>query len=122
MRNVADLTFDSYFRSKNEPGQWICWHFHEKRARPTHYTIKSAPSLVESRPDGIGSTERDRKTDDLNFKANLDTASFALSNSSEGRFIRLTQTGQNHQGRDQFAINAFEVFGTLLEERKETSK
>jgi hypothetical protein len=36
---LADLTSIEQFGSKNEPGQWICWDFHEMRVRPTHYTV-----------------------------------------------------------------------------------
>jgi hypothetical protein len=42
VRNVADLTSDSCFCSENEPGQWVCWDFHEMRVRPAHYTIRTA--------------------------------------------------------------------------------
>jgi hypothetical protein len=40
-KNVADLSAYSYFMSDDEPHQWICWDFHEKRVRPTHYTIET---------------------------------------------------------------------------------
>jgi hypothetical protein len=65
LRNVADLTSDWEFWSKNEPGQWICWDFHEMRVRPTHYTIStwlSKLSLVESSLDRETWTEMNRKT------------------------------------------------------------
>jgi hypothetical protein len=39
LKNVADLTSDSYFNSKYDPGQWICWDFRAMRVRPTHYAI-----------------------------------------------------------------------------------
>jgi hypothetical protein len=42
LRNLADLTSGTNFRSKNEPGQWVCWDFHQMRVRPTHYTIGTA--------------------------------------------------------------------------------
>jgi hypothetical protein len=141
VRNVADPTSNSSFMSKNEPGQWICWNFHEMRLRPTHYTIKCyglKSWVVEGSLDFTNWTEIDRKTNNENFKS-LDshttftsdfgeylwkTASFAVSNWAECRFIRLTQTGKSHffttQGfthyeDDQLAILAFEFFGTLLE-------
>jgi hypothetical protein len=43
---LADLTSDSAFQSKKEPGQWVCWDFGEMRVHPTHYTIRS--SLLKS--------------------------------------------------------------------------
>jgi hypothetical protein len=114
VRNVADLISESYFCSKDEPGQWICWDFHEMRVRPTHYTIKSERLkswVVESSLDGVVWTEIDRKTD----KAFYGQASFAVSKLAECRFIRLTQTGRRHCGDDNLLIFAFEFFGTLLE-------
>jgi hypothetical protein len=118
-KNLADLTSDSYFGSKNEPGQWVCLDFHKMRVRPTHYTIRSYSLkswVVESSLDGEAWTEIDRKTDNWDFKAGYwATASFAVSKSAECRFIRLSQTGERHAGDDYLAIRAFEVFGTLLE-------
>jgi hypothetical protein len=119
LRNVADLTSGSSFSSRDEPGQWICWNFHELRVRPTHYTLHSnglKSWVVESSLDGEAWTEIDRKTDNQDFNVyRWETASFAVSKSAEGRFIRLTQTDQSHLGFDVLDIKAFEFFGTLLE-------
>jgi hypothetical protein len=117
VRNVADLTSDSEFCSKNEPGQWIRWDFHEMRVRPTHYTIRTGllkSWVVESSLDGEAWTEIDRKTDNWDFYWCWMAASFAVSK-AECRFIRLTQTGKGHDGNDDLRIYAFEFFGTLLE-------
>jgi hypothetical protein len=130
LRNVADLTSDSYFTSRHEPGQWICWDFHETRVRPTHYTIKSLNLkswVIESSLDGRSWTEIDRQMDNYDFRRNtpfapVKSASFAVSNSTECCFIRLTQTGKNHAGSDFLSIRVFEVFGTLIESREQTSK
>jgi hypothetical protein len=119
LRNVADLTdTDSAFDSKEEPGQWVCWDFHKMRVRPTNYTIRTdllKSWVVESSLDGEAWTEIDRKTDNEDFMDGWETASFAVSNSAECRFIRLTQTGKNHKGSDYLHIQAFEVFGTFFE-------
>jgi hypothetical protein len=124
LRNAADFTSDSCFASKGEPGQWVCWDFHELRIRPTDYTIRSGALkshwlkswVVESSLDGEAWTEIDRKTDNEDFKAgNWETASFAVSKPAECRLIRLTHTGQNHNGNDCLLIAAVEFFGTLLE-------
>jgi hypothetical protein len=71
--------------------------------------------VVESSLDGEAWTRIDRKTDNKDFNGCWETASFAVSNSAECRFIRLTQTGQRHWGDDYLFIRAFEFFGTLLE-------
>jgi hypothetical protein len=118
-RNIGDVIDHCAFWSKNEPGQWICWDFHEMRVRPTHYTIESgSPRLkswvIESSLDGENWTEIDRKADSTDFQRIRDTASFTVSNPSECRFIRLTHTA-NHSGNDYLAIMAFDFFGILLE-------
>jgi hypothetical protein len=116
-KNVADLTSDSYFLSKNEPGQWVCWDFRERRVRPTHYTIRGwdlKSWVVEGSLDGRSWTEIDRQTDNQDFKDG-NTVSFAVSNPAEFRFIRLTQTCKNHLGDDYLALHGVEFFGTLSE-------
>jgi hypothetical protein len=121
VRNAADPASESFFTSKNEPGQWICWDFRDRRLRPTHYAIKNyglKSWVVESSLDGENSTEINRKTDNKDLKYGWRTASFAVSNSSECHFIRLTQTDKRHGGKDFLFIGAFEVFGTLLESRE----
>jgi uncharacterized coiled-coil protein SlyX len=118
VRNLADLTFNPWFLSKNEPGQWVCWDFREMRIRPTHYTIGSAHLkswVVESSLDFVNWTEIHRKTDDRDFNGHWMTKSFAVSKSVECRFVRLTQAGKTHERNDYLHIQAFEFFGTLLE-------
>jgi hypothetical protein len=111
--SLADLRSESHFCSRCQPGQWVCWDFHEMRVRPTHYTIRS-PSLtswvLESSLDGEAWTVIDWK--EAQWAA---TATFAVSNSAECRFIRLTQTGPSSCGMNVLSICALEVFGTLLE-------
>jgi hypothetical protein len=117
VRNAANLTSELFFRSKDEPGQWIRWDFRELRVRPTHYTINSfwlKSWVVEGSLDGEAWTEIDRTTDNEDFKA-WEPASFAVANSAECRFIRLTQTDKRHCRDDTLTIRAFEFFGTLLE-------
>jgi hypothetical protein len=121
VRNVADLTdSDSHFTSQDEPDQWVCWDFHELRVRPTHYTLESISLkswVVESSIDGLNWTVIDQQMDNTALY-DLDEnniASFAVSKLVECRFIRLTQTGENHYDDDQLAMLAFEVFGRLIE-------
>jgi hypothetical protein len=121
VKNVADLAYGSCFHSTSEPGQWVCWDFRELCVRPTHYTIRAGylkSWVLQSSQDFINWTEIDRKTDNQDFKGyNWTAASFAVSNSAEYPFIRLTQTGKNHRRNYSLSIAAFEVFGALLERR-----
>jgi hypothetical protein len=117
LRNVADLTFDTCFCSRNEPGQWVCWYFHDVRVRPTHYTIKSYSLkswVIEGSLDCMNWTEIARKNN-YDLEKLPFVASFAVSKQVESRFIRLTQTGLNNRGTFILRIDAFECFGTLLE-------
>jgi hypothetical protein len=64
LRNVADLTSESFFNSKNEPGQWVSWDFHGMRVLPAHYTIRSEDLklwVIESSLAGEAWTEIDRE-------------------------------------------------------------
>jgi hypothetical protein len=117
-RNIADLISRSCFYSKDEPDRWVCWDFHEMRVSPTHYTIKCLRLkswVIESSLDGEVWTEIDRKTDIEDFKGSWTPASFAVSNSAPCRFVRLTQTGENHGNRYTLYTKAVEIFGTLFE-------
>jgi hypothetical protein len=117
LKHVADLTSDSGFWSKDEPGQWVCWDFREMRVRPTHYTIRAdclKSWVVEGSLDGSSWTEIDWQTDNQHFMG-TNTASFAVSKPAEFRFIRLTQTGQNHGHDDRRILGAVEFFVALSE-------
>jgi uncharacterized coiled-coil protein SlyX len=118
VRNVVDFTCDSKFWSKNEPGQWICCDFQEMRVRPTHYSARAyglRSWVVECSLDGVNWTEIDRQSDSSILKGSGLVATFAVSNSTECRFIRLTQTGISHTQSNYLVIQGLEFFGTLLE-------
>jgi hypothetical protein len=118
LKNVADLTAISRFRSKkDELGQWICWDFHEMRLCPTNYTIKTnflKSWVVEGSLDGQNWTEIDGQSNDQVFPY-LTTVSFTVSNPMECRFIRLTQTDKNHLGDGELRLTSVEFFGALSE-------
>jgi hypothetical protein len=120
LKNVADLTSDLTFDSKDEPAQWVCWDFREMRVRPTCYTISAfglRSWVVEGSLDGLSWTEIDRQTDipDFNNPFSAEMASFAVSNPAAFRFIRLTQIGKRYYGPDELSLCAVEFFGTLSE-------
>jgi hypothetical protein len=89
--NVADFTSNSWFLSKNEPGQCVCWAFHDMRVRPSRYTIKAAylkSWVVESSLDFVNWTEIDRKTDNEDFKAERWETAFHPSDSDKRKSQR----------------------------------
>jgi hypothetical protein len=112
--NVADLTSESLFRSKDEPGQWICWDFGEMRVRPTHYTLRAwgmRSWITEASADNKNWQPIDRQTNSTYFKS-LSTVSFPISNATECRFLRLTEHSDD---RPTMALRVVEFFGTLWE-------
>jgi hypothetical protein len=112
LKNAADLTLDSYFKSEDEPGQWICWDFREMRVRPTHYTIATVSLkswIVEGSSDGRSWAEIDHRTEST--KGNTSTR--PISNPRVWRFIRLTQTAKSHDRDDTLSLRAVEFFGTI---------
>jgi hypothetical protein len=113
---AADLTSDTFFYTPDEPGQWICWDFGEMRVRPTHYTIRTCSLkswVVECSLDGSSWMEIDRQTGNGNFKSDWNTASFTVSNPTESRLIRLTQTEKNNSDDNYLPLVAVEFFGIL---------
>jgi hypothetical protein len=71
--------------------------------------------VIESSLDGKVWTELDRKINNNDLKEWPYAASYPVSDSTEFRFIRLTQTGNNLCGDDRLIIRYFEVFGNFLE-------
>jgi hypothetical protein len=125
-KHVLDYKSFSYFHSWDQPNQWICLDFGERRVRPTNYAIRRVEYfqgdgthlkswIVESSLDGEDWAEIDRRTDNYDLCQDSPVVAFDVSNSAECRFIRLTQIGENHNGDDHLSISAFELFGTLLE-------
>jgi hypothetical protein len=133
LKNVADVTSNSYFESQNEPGQWVVWDFRGMRVRLTHYTVWAQylkAWVLEGSLDGSRWTEIDWQTNGV-FKPYIGARktqmpggvpfherSIAVANPGEFRFIRLTQTEKNNRGRsgtDELFLYAVEFFGTLSE-------
>jgi hypothetical protein len=116
---AADADFSSWFLSRDEPGQWVCWDFREMRVRPTHYSIATSSLrswLLEGSVDGERWAEFDRQTDRMDFMFHSNCPEwgitpFAVANPLECRFIRLTQTGESAGMR----LDIVEFFGTLSE-------
>jgi hypothetical protein len=116
--NVAGAASDSWFFSRDDPGQWLCWDFGELRLRPTNYTVSShllRSWVVEGSVNGAIWTVIDRQSDNQDFKRKANVASFDVSESVECRFVRLSQTDENHRNGYILAIDTVEFFGTLVE-------
>jgi hypothetical protein len=119
LTGVTNLASNSWprFYSQDWSCQWVRWDFQDLRIRPTHYTVRSIllkSWVIEGSRDDWGWTEIDRRTNTGAFRQ-LSTASFTVANPGKFRFIRLTQTGENHAGDDRLCLVGVEFFGTLFE-------
>jgi hypothetical protein len=123
--NLAAVSSRLIFSSKNEPGQWLQWDFHEMHVIPTQYSIQAHGStrngshlrswVLERSIDGLTWTELDRRTHSDDFNGPNSVHAFSIPKSIECRFIRLRQTGKNHEGNDMLAFCHFEIFGFLVD-------
>jgi hypothetical protein len=121
LRNVADLTSYSYFCSKHEPDQWICWDFHALLVRLTHYAIRYYITsfalkswVVEGSLDGESWTTIDEHVNHDHLPL-VFTRWYGVSKTVECRFIRLTLTAPNHCGNNGLMLVGVEFFGTFLD-------
>jgi hypothetical protein len=124
-KNLADPSLGLIFNSGNEPNEWVQWDFHEMHVSPTQYCIKTHGSprngphlmswVIQGSIDGSLWTDLDRRTGNDDLNGTNAVGSFSVSKSIECRFIRLQQTGTNHQSNYMLAFYRFEVFGTLHE-------
>jgi hypothetical protein len=118
---AVDLLSNYVFHSVNEPNQWLCYDFKNRKIRPTHYSIHTYPGyylrswIFEGSMDGSTWTELDRHTDDQTTNSNHPIGTFSISNHSEYQFVRLRQTGVNVNGQHWLILYAMEMFGDLIE-------
>jgi hypothetical protein len=125
-KNVADLNFDSAFATSDAPDSWICWDFKEKRVVLTDYSIASASKgmvqhfnlrrwVVEGSVDKARWILLDKQDENNELTAKPVTRTYPIKSTEQLQFVRLRQTGKNHNGADNLAISFFEIFGSLLE-------
>ena len=122
VKSAVELENNTCFASNSEPNSWICYDFKGHRLVPTSYSIRShdGPSFLKSwvlevSNDGKNWKVVDRRDNNFDLKAEYVTHNFAISNPPCGsfRFVRLRQTGKNHNRNDHLWLSSFEVFGTF---------
>jgi hypothetical protein len=114
LKNIADLTDRSLFLSEDEPGQWVCWDFGEKRVVLRRYALRT-PCLkswaLAGSLDGSTWTPIDDRTD---VDRSDSFMSFPVRRPMECRYVQLMQTDKNHYPDHQLGLIAVEFFGTLF--------
>jgi hypothetical protein len=93
---------------------------------PTPYAIRSPDAsplaplrswLVKSSADGKDWQMVDHKENSEGLNGKPFTRTFAVAPGRPCRFIRLVNIGRSHSGDDRLSLSAFELFGSLLEQR-----
>ena len=123
LKNAVELDTDSDFCTENQPGSWICYDFKERRVSPTSYSIRSHRDLtrpkswkIEVSNDGSSWICVDHRENSCDLLGNgFVTHNFSISTTPGGtfRFLRLSLTGENHNGSNRLDVTALEIFGTL---------
>ena len=132
-KNAAEWPLDSAsgepFWSSNDPGQWLCYDFKQRRVIPKSYALRMPDShhpeswVFEASNDGTSWVELDRRDSNswntsqgaLGY-CNLWRANLEISPvpSERFRFVRFRMTGKNHHEDDYLIIFHMEIFGTLF--------
>jgi hypothetical protein len=126
IQNVVDLDSTAFYKSKDKRGQWLKWDFHNRRVKPKAYTICTANCSIYLKSwQIVGSNDDetwvslDTRTDigSLRRTGVVETFGIQKPTSKYWRYIRLTLLGQTHPPSPSWtiALQAFEIFGTLIE-------
>jgi hypothetical protein len=116
---VAHISGSTFFRSRDEPDQWVCWDFGQERVRLKSYLVSASGLrgwVLEGSADGAYWAEIDRQENVYSFQNGFGQATFpvpARRGEAEFRFIRLRQTSQAHGGGNVLVLSLVEFFGTL---------
>jgi hypothetical protein len=87
-KHAVDFLSSSHFCSINEPNQWLCYDFKNRKVRPTHYSIQPHSDnwygwIFEGSLDGSTWTELDGHTDDQTMNSNHPIGIFTVSTQCE---------------------------------------
>jgi hypothetical protein len=121
-KNAVDLLSTSFFHSQNEPNQWLCYDFKDRKVRPTHYSVHAHSGnyylrswILEGSIDGSSWAELDHHTNDQTTNSNHPIGTFSISSDCKYQFLRVRQTGVNANGNHEIILYAMEIFGDLIE-------
>ena len=121
---IPEYETDTYFASSDKKNSWICYDFREKRVTPTSYSIQAyGRRKPKSWVFEVSNNGKKWRAIDHHKKSNEFVESFAICNfpitrevRESFRFVRLRQTGKNHDGHYGLCIKSLEIFGKLSHE------
>lgn len=113
-----------YTFTKNEPNQWICIDFKNRKIIPTHYTIRTSHDVnnhlktwvIEASNDNSTWDKLDEQTNNntTNGKNIVHTFPISTKNDKAYEYIRIRQTEKNWNNNNYLDLSAIEFHGTLI--------
>mgnify|MGYP001087271975 CR=1 FL=1 len=117
---------NKWFHSKDQPNNWICFDFNEKRIIPSNYKIRS--SIYDVNQHNPRSWNIEGSNDNANWEILSEEKDsqylngkhlvhlFTINNkiTKEYRYIRMRLTGKNWMDYDYFMLDSFELYGNLI--------
>jgi hypothetical protein len=127
LKEIVNLQANTYFWSRDGPGQWICLDFRAKRVQITQYAIRSSPQhrrgshhlrswVLEVSQNGTNWTLIDRHWNDTELNNKGAIKNCHVIEGPPIRFVRLRQTGPNHADAHYLILGAIEFFGRLFDD------
>ena len=111
------------FCTENRPNSWICYEFKGKRVSPTSYSIWEGGHglkswVLEASNSGGSWISLDSHENTEYFQPGSLIVNFPINPAPRQsfRYLRLRQTGKNHDGHDVLGIQYLDFFGTLCDE------
>jgi hypothetical protein len=120
-QNAVDLGQQNIFHSLNQPNQWLCYDFKDRRIELTDYSISAYTGhllrswVVEGSSNGSDWTILDEQRNNTRADSNHPIATISVARGKRWQFIRLRQTGKNSSNGDWLVLFGFEVFGLVHE-------
>jgi hypothetical protein len=119
IRKILDDSSKTCFQSADEPNQWICCDFHDRRVSLSEVVIESERQfpgqiLAEGSIDGDTWTR-------IPFSPGIRRSPCFLkyrvpvASDERYRFVRLIQSAPNSDGNDTLTIHLLHLFGALFE-------
>jgi hypothetical protein len=124
-KNLFELDGDACFYSVGVLDAYVAYHFVEKSVIVTHYALRSNAFLnvhnlmkwrIEVSDNGEDWAVVDEQENEKMCAKNV-TVGFVVKAPAVGKWIRLVQTGKNSSGHDNLLVSAFELFGSVLDEK-----
>jgi len=121
---VLNNQWKDFWYSKDEPNQWLCIDFKEKKLNINYYSIKTHGSgpgfshikswIIEGSVSGHEWVIIDSKQNNFDLNRRNAIVSYSIINEGQFRYIRIKQTGKNHSGSNYLCLAGLELFGKLF--------